>query len=285
MTAYTLADADEGAAVKVRVSFQDDAGNPESLTGAATEKVAPRPPLTATFGSKPSAHDGQTAFTFEPRFSEEFGISYLTLWDHAFKVTGGTVNKAKRITQGSNIGWTITVTPGSAAAAAAVRTADGRKLSNRRRLKPLAGRGADPESFGEASGQQEWPDMRKRRGSFRRPEPTRLSLPAFSPEALLALNQHMRRSQPREEAGEMRRKRPARPRVILNRDAVWELLDELGISQNELARLCGLSPGYMSLLMAGKRSPSPRTRRRLMQALGVSEFEDLFIWETGEDQD
>ena len=94
---------------------------------------------------KLSAHDGQTAFTFEPRFSEEFGISYLTLRDHAFKVTGGTVNKAKRITQGSNIGWTITVTPGSAAAAVtvvlpiatdcdadgAVRTADGRKLSNR----------------------------------------------------------------------------------------------------------------------------------------------------------
>ena len=94
---------------------------------------------------KPSAHDGQTAFTFELRFSEEFGISYLTLRDHAFKVTGGTVNKAKRITQGSNIGWTITVTPGSAAAAVtvvlpiatdcdadgAVRTADGRKLSNR----------------------------------------------------------------------------------------------------------------------------------------------------------
>ena len=145
LTAYTLADADEGAAVKVRVSFQDNAGNPESLTSAAKEKVAPRPPLTATFGSKPSAHDGQTAFTFEPRFSEEFGISYLTLRDHAFKVTGGTVNKAKRITQGSNIGWTITVTPGSAAAAVtvvlpvatdcdadgAVRTADGRKLSNR----------------------------------------------------------------------------------------------------------------------------------------------------------
>ena len=58
-----------------------------------------------------------------------------------------------------------------------------------------------------------------------------------------------------EEAGEMRRQRPARPRVKLNRDAVWALLDELGISQNELARRCGLSPGYLSLLMAGKRSP------------------------------
>ena len=81
----------------------------------------------------------------------------------------------------------------------------------------------------------------------------------------------------------MKRKRPARPRVKLNRDAVWALLDQLGISQNELARRCGLLPGYLSLLMAGKRSPSPRTRR-LQQALGVSEFDDLFIWETGGDQ-
>ena len=56
----------------------------------------------------------------------------------------------------------------------------------------------------------------------------------------------------------MKRKRPARQRVLLNRDAVWALLDQLGISQNELARRCGLSPGYMSLMMAGKRSPSPQ---------------------------
>ena len=82
----------------------------------------------------------------------------------------------------------------------------------------------------------------------------------------------------------MEHSRPARPRVILNRDAVWALLDQLGISQNELARRCGLSPGYLSLLMAGKRSPSPPTRRRLMQALGVNEFDDLFIWETREYQ-
>ncbi len=141
---YTLADSDVGKGIQVRVSFQDDAGNPESLTSAATVAVSPRPPLTATFGSKPSAHDGQTAFTFELRFSEEFDISYLTLRDRAFTVTGGTVNKARRMTQGSNIEWTITVTPDSAAAVTvalpvttdcdadgAVCTADGRKLSNR----------------------------------------------------------------------------------------------------------------------------------------------------------
>ena len=48
------------------------------------------------------------------------------------------------------------------------------------------------------------------------------------------------------------------PRVRLNSVAVWELLDRLGISQNELARRCGFSPGHLSMLMNGKRSPSPR---------------------------
>ena len=134
-----------GKTIRVRVSFTDDSGNRESLTSAATAAVAAKPtPLTASFSNVPNSHDGQTAFTFELRFSEEFGISYVTLRDHAFSVTGGTVNKAKRLTQGSNIGWTITVTPDSAAhvtidlpatadceAQGAVCTADGRQLSNR----------------------------------------------------------------------------------------------------------------------------------------------------------
>ena len=77
----------------------------------------------------------------------------------------------------------------------------------------------------------------------------------------------------------MKRKRPARPRVILNRDAVWALLDELGISQNELARRCALSSGYLSQLMSGAKSPSPRVRRKLQQVLGVSDFDRLFIIE------
>ena len=40
---YTLVSADEGKTIKVRVSFTDDAGNPESLTSDATEAVAPTP--------------------------------------------------------------------------------------------------------------------------------------------------------------------------------------------------------------------------------------------------
>ena len=39
-SAYTLADADEGNTVKIRVSFTDDGGNDETLTSAATEAVA-----------------------------------------------------------------------------------------------------------------------------------------------------------------------------------------------------------------------------------------------------
>ena len=40
---YTLADADEGKAIKVEVSFTDDDGNEETLTSGATEAVAAAP--------------------------------------------------------------------------------------------------------------------------------------------------------------------------------------------------------------------------------------------------
>ena len=45
---YTLVSADEGKAIKVRVSFTDDAGNEETLTSAATAAVASRPNTPAT---------------------------------------------------------------------------------------------------------------------------------------------------------------------------------------------------------------------------------------------
>ena len=41
---YTLADTDEGKAIKVQVSFTDDAGNGEALTSAATDAVATAEP-------------------------------------------------------------------------------------------------------------------------------------------------------------------------------------------------------------------------------------------------
>ena len=114
----------------------EENGEPEGTTEGET-------PLTVSLEATTESHNGTDAFTFELRFSEEFKLSYVTLRDHAFTVTGGTVNRAKRMTQGSNIGWTITVTPDSAAAVTivlpvttdcnadgAICTGDGRMLSN-----------------------------------------------------------------------------------------------------------------------------------------------------------
>ena len=147
-SSYTLTDSDEGKAIRVKVSFTDDVGNEETLPSAATAVVASAPtPLTAQFLDTPSSHDGQAAFTFEMRFSEEFGLSYKTLRDHVFTVTGGEVTEARRLEQGSNVRWEIHVQPdgnGSVTvvlpvttdcdAPGAVCTADGRMMSNRTEL-------------------------------------------------------------------------------------------------------------------------------------------------------
>ena len=76
----------------------------------------------------------------------------------------------------------------------------------------------------------------------------------------------------------MKRRQPS-SRVRLNPDRVWELLNRLNMTQNELARQASISSGYLSQLMTGTRRPSAELRRRLMKALGVTRFEDLFILE------
>ncbi len=150
VSSYTLADADAGKAIKVKVTFTDDGDNEESLTSAATGAVVAavvRPPLTASAHDVPSSHDGSSTFTFELRFSEEFPLSYVTLRDHAFTVDGGTMKKAERITKGSNVRWRITVEPDGDGrviitlpvsegcdAQGAICTEDGRPLSNRLEL-------------------------------------------------------------------------------------------------------------------------------------------------------
>ena len=110
---YILASGDVGKTIKVRVSFTDDRGHREELTSAAMDAVAGLPslPLTASLENAATSHDGSGVFTFELRFSEEFSLSYRTLRDHAFTVAGGAVEKAERITKGSNLRWRITVQP------------------------------------------------------------------------------------------------------------------------------------------------------------------------------
>ena len=148
-SSYTIIAADAGKAIRVRVSFTDDGGNGEELTSAATGAVAAEvvnPPLTASARNVPSSHDGSATFTFELRFSEEPkpDLSYTTLRDHAFTVTGGEITKARRLERPGNIRWEITVRPDSSGAVSvvlpvtvdceadgAICTDDGRRLSNR----------------------------------------------------------------------------------------------------------------------------------------------------------
>ena len=121
-------------------------GSSYTLTSAAADAVAADPapvPLTVRLKvAAPATHDGSSGFTFEIEFSEEFGLSYVTLRDFAFTETGGEVRKAQRMDKPSNIRWLITVEPQGNGdvtivlpvttdcnADGAVCTGDGRKLS------------------------------------------------------------------------------------------------------------------------------------------------------------
>ena len=88
-----------------------------SFSGQAVMNDTASPPLTASAHDAPSSHNGQDAFIFELRFSEdpEQGFSYTTVQDHALTVTGGSVIYVRRLKPGKNVRWEITVTPGSTA--------------------------------------------------------------------------------------------------------------------------------------------------------------------------
>ena len=111
-----------------------------TATGTIEDDNEPR--LTASFGNMPVEHTGEE-FTFGLTFSEAPAVSYQTLRDDAFEVTGGAVRKARRRQQGSNVGWEVTVEPDSDAAvtirlaettdcdaSGAICTSDGRPLSH-----------------------------------------------------------------------------------------------------------------------------------------------------------
>ena len=136
-----LTSSHQGRTISVRVSFTDDAGNPETLTSAATIAVAAKP-LTAAFNGMPATHNG-VLFTFELDFSLNVKSGYANIRDHALSLTVGKVKSAQRRTQGSNQYWLITVDPEGNAdvtvtlpvttdcnAAGAICDYDGNTLSN-----------------------------------------------------------------------------------------------------------------------------------------------------------
>lgn len=78
--------------------------------------------------------------------------------------------------------------------------------------------------------------------------------------------------------------RPKRTVAMLKPEPLWERLALLGRSQNWLAREAGISPGYLSMLVNGKRSPSGRVRRRLQRILEVEDFHELFTLQSERDE-
>ena len=109
-----------------------------SLTGTNTATVTGPPtyPLRASFSGMPASHDN-SSFTFQLEFSEDVeDLSYVTLRDSAFTVTGGTVANASRQRQNQNQDWNIEIDPADntdvciTLAAGAVTTPDGRSLKN-----------------------------------------------------------------------------------------------------------------------------------------------------------
>ena len=80
------------------------------------------------------------------------------------------------------------------------------------------------------------------------------------------------------------RRRGGRIVVRLDTAALWKRLALLNRSQNWLAREVGVSPGYVSTLVNTGRAPSGRIRRRMLKALEIEEFHDLFRLEESDEQ-
>ena len=141
--AHTVTGLSAGTAHSFRIRFGFNTvptySDPVSVTTLAETG------LTASFHDVPASHDGETEFSFELRFSENFPgrLRYKVLRDEALQATNGQVTGARRVTQGQNQRWTITVRPQSSddvtvtlpatedcAAAGAICTEAGEKLSN-----------------------------------------------------------------------------------------------------------------------------------------------------------
>ena len=118
-------------------------GEPSSGTQEDPPAETPVVLLTASFANVPATHNGSN-FTFDLTFSENVKAGYARIRDHAFTVSGGAIANARRITQGSNQGWTVEVDPTGNGAVSitlpettdcddnrAICTEDGRMLSNR----------------------------------------------------------------------------------------------------------------------------------------------------------
>lgn len=64
-------------------------------------------------------------------------------------------------------------------------------------------------------------------------------------------------------------------KVFVNGDALWQWLREHHLTQQAFAEEIGISAGYLSQLMNGRRSASPETTRMIAKETQLS-FHQLF---------
>ncbi|MYC37820.1 MAG: transcriptional regulator [Chloroflexi bacterium] len=69
----------------------------------------------------------------------------------------------------------------------------------------------------------------------------------------------------------------AAQRPTVDTRALWDRMDALGLSQNEVARRVGVSNGYLSQIMNGQRTPSGDVLRRLYEVLFRPSSEELVV--------
>ena len=98
---YTLADSEEGKAIKVEVAFTDDAGNGETLTSGATDAVAvaaaptPNSPATGAPAISGTAQVGETLTANTSGISDEDGlddVSFTYQWTGDGEDIAGATN-------------------------------------------------------------------------------------------------------------------------------------------------------------------------------------------------
>ena len=113
ITAQPTQGGDIAIRLPVRACTQTHAvcASGKTLAQAVSATVT-RVPLTASFAQAPGEHDGTNAFELRFELSEEpADVSYVTVRDALFAVTGGSIANASRQVRNKNRGWKLKVTP------------------------------------------------------------------------------------------------------------------------------------------------------------------------------
>ncbi len=87
-------------------------GRPLTAGLAALVAGPPVEPLTASFEGMPAEHRGEGGLHFRVAFSEDIGISYRSLREDAFRVSGGRVTGGRRVDDRRDL-FRVTVRPDS----------------------------------------------------------------------------------------------------------------------------------------------------------------------------